>query len=332
MPEYRKDPITGSWVIIAIERAKRPSDYDIAREVAPRATPSPFEAGNEAATPPEIQRLRAPEAPAHHPWSVRVIPNKYPALQIEGPLRSEGRGLYDAMSGLGAHEVIVESPEDVLALETLPRWQIATVLRAWRARLRDLRHDPRLKCALIFKNHGAAAGASVAHTHSQLIALPMIPDQLARELDGAQAYHDFRGRCVFCDILAQAQAQPERLVYQNRHVVVLAPFASRHPFELWLLPRRHAAGLERCEDEELEPLADALKVALDKLGRALEGPPYNMVLHSAPFELEGAVHYHWHIELLPKLGKQAGFEIASGFHINPTSPEEAARHLREIDA
>lgn len=328
MSQLRRDPISRRWVIIAPERAKRPQPNHAAR--APLID-SPFRVGNEAATGPELRRYLAPDAPEGLPWSVRVVPNKYPALRVEGALEAEGDGIHDAMNGVGAHELVIEAPSPSPPLGERSRDHIATVLRAWRERLRDLRRDERLMCAMIFKNSGAAAGASISHPHSQLIALPFVPPELARELEGAQAYHDFRGRCVFCDIARQERREQVRLVHDNGAVEVIAPYASRVPFELWLLPRRHAAAFESCDDAELLDVAAALKVALDKLGRALDGPPYNMVLHSAPFGHEDSPHYHWHIELLPHLAPPGGFELASGCHINPTAPEEAARHLREMD-
>lgn len=325
MPTFRKDPIVQTWVIIATDRAKRPRDYSIAH--TPRTDSfCPFCAGNESATPPAIL-----EAPGKNGWAVRVIPNKFPALRVEGRLEKHGSGIYDEMNGIGAHEVIIESPEHVINMSDLEISQIAIVLRTWQERMRDLRNDARLKCAVVFKNQGAQAGASLEHAHSQLVALPVIPKRLAESLDGAKRYFDFRDRCVFCDILDQEISDGSRIVYQNDDVVAFCPFAARFPFELWILPRRHEPWYENVAHSEVYRVAEALKICIDKLNRALDLPPFNLLLRSAPFSTAENPHYHWHIEITPTLTRVAGFEWGTGFYINPTPPEDAARHLRDID-
>ena len=325
MPTLRKDPISGRWVIIATERCKRPSDYRTTVR-APSDEFCPFCAGNESATPPAIVEYADDGG-----WSVRVIPNKYPALRVEGDIRRQGVGVFDEMSGVGAHEVIIETPEHVVDFVDLPVAQLERVLRAWRDRIRDLRNDSRLKCALVFKNHGAPAGASLEHAHSQLIALPIVPKRLSEELEGARRYFAFRERCVFLDLLEQERQTQERLVYENEDIAVIAPFASRFPFELWFLPRRHEPWYENAQPRTYFSLADAISVVCKKLNRALDHPPYNLMLHSAPYTNEDMSHYQWHLELIPTLTKVAGFEWGTGFYINPTPPEDAARHLRDIE-
>jgi UDPglucose--hexose-1-phosphate uridylyltransferase len=325
MPSLRKDPISGRWVIIATERSKRPSDFRVTIE-RPQADFCPFCAGNESATPPAIRTWNGDDGQ----WKVRVIPNKYPALKVEGEVEKWGDGIYDAMSGIGAHEVIIESNEHVPDLHALETEHIALVFETWQERLLDLRNDARIRSAVVFKNHGVQAGASLEHAHSQLIALPLVPRRLQHELDGALAYYDFKQRCAFCDMLDQELAGRERVVYENDHVVAIAPYASRFPFELWFLPRRHEPWYESAQRRELASLADALSVVTRKLDKALDRPPFNLVLHSAPFVDDEMSHFHWHIELIPTLTKVAGFEWGTGFYINPTPPEEAARHLREI--
>ena len=329
MPSLRKDPITQRWVIIATERAKRPRDYSV-----PRTTTSsgfcPFCHGNESATPPEISARRTPHA-SDSPWTVRVIPNKYPALRVEGAIEKVGHGVYDEMSGIGAHEVIIESPDHDLHLSELSIEQITAVLLTWQDRMIDLRKDDRLKCAVVFKNHGEHAGATLEHVHSQLIALPIVPKRLAESLEGAKNYYDFKSRCVFCDIRDQEISEGSRVVFENQEVVAFCPYAARFPFELWILPRRHEPWYENVAQAEVTRVAEALKVCIDKLNRALDFPPFNLLLRSAPFVNADHPHYHWHIEIIPTLTRVAGFERATGFYINPTPPEDAARHLRDID-
>ncbi len=325
MPTLRKDPIGGRWVIIATERNKRPSDYGESVR-SPQAEFCPFCAGNEDATPPPIAEERTGDG-----WDVRVVPNKFPALRSEGEITRRGEGIYDEMSGIGAHEVIIECPEHISDIAELDTAQIEKVLRVWADRLRELRQDPRLRCAIVFKNHGAQAGASLEHAHSQLIALPIVPKRLAEELEGAKKYQEFRDRCVFDDILQQELDSEERLVYQNEDIVVIAPYASRFPFELWFLPRRGEPWYEHADLRTYHCLAEALQVVCRKLNRALDHPPYNLMLHSAPFTDEDMSHFTWHLELIPTLTKVAGFEWGTGFYINPTPPEEAAKHLRDMD-
>ncbi|HJQ83758.1 MAG TPA: galactose-1-phosphate uridylyltransferase [Candidatus Binatia bacterium] len=329
MPELRKDPIVGRWVIIATERVRRPSDFPRrAAPPAPRACP--FCPGHEEQTPPEVLAVRDAGAPADGPgWRVRVVPNKFPALRVEGALERRGHGLYDLMNGVGAHEVVVESPDHDRSLAQLPDEALADVLRAYRSRILDLQRDDRFRAVLVFKNHGAEAGATLTHPHSQLIATPVIPITVADELHGARSYHDYRERCLFCDIVRQESDERVRIVAETQSMVAFAPFAARVPYETWLLSRRHAAAFEQLDDEELAALATLLRTVLAKLDRALGDPPYNLVLHSAPFGAGESPSYHWHFELLPKLVALAGFELGTGFHINPVPPEDAARVLRD---
>jgi UDPglucose--hexose-1-phosphate uridylyltransferase len=330
MPELRKDPTLGRWVIIATERVRRPSDFFVPRPPRP-ASPCVFCAGHEHETPPEVLAYREPaNAPADGPgWYVRVIPNKFPALRIEGELERRGQGLYDLMNGIGAHEVIVESPDHDANLGTLPLAAVEQVVTAYRERILDLRKDARFRSVIVFKNHGHEAGASLAHTHSQLIATPVVPLIVAEEVQQARAYYDYRERCLFCDILRQELEERHRLVAESEHVVAFAPFAARFPFETWILPRRHAAAFEHANAQQLRDLAAMLRTVLGRLARAVDDPPYNLILHSAPFGSAESPSYHWHLEITPKLTAGAGFELGSGFHINPMPPEDAARILRE---
>ena len=334
MPELRKDPIVGRWVIIATERSRRPHDGRNTHE-QPRTGLCPFCPGQEDKTPSEVLAYRPADGPAalrNVPgWSLRVFPNKFPALMIEGTLNREGDGVYDRMNGIGAHEVIVETPDHGKQFSSLSEPEIEHVLAAYRDRILDLKRDQRFKYVMIFKNHGSAAGASQEHTHSQLIALPVVPTNVAEEMKGALDYFRYKERCVFCDIVRQEVAQKTRLVYENSDFIVVEPFAPKFPFETWILPRTHRSSYEDCQRHEYALLANALRVALRKLHLALDDPPYNFILHTSPFTESDNPHYHWHIEIMPTLGTVAGFEWGSGFYINPTPPEEAARFLREID-
>jgi UDPglucose--hexose-1-phosphate uridylyltransferase len=330
MPELRKDPIHGMWVIISTERSRRPSDF-VPEERRLIGGFCPLCEGNEERTPPEIISFRdngtLPNSPG---WSLRVVPNKFPALRIEGDLSREGEGVYDKMNGIGAHEVVIETPQHSETLISLPLKSVENVLWAYRERIIDLRRDQRLRYVLVFKNYGVAAGASLEHSHSQIIALPIVPKRVVEEIDGAKAYFRDKDRCVFCDIIRQELQQRSRVIFENRFFVSIAPFASRFPFETWILPKPHYPGFEHMEPIHYEQAAQILSETLQRMNQVLDDPPYNYVIHTTPFlELDND-YYHWHFEIMPKLTNVAGFEWGTGFYINPTPPEEAAAYMREV--
>ncbi len=332
MPELRKDPVVGRWVIISTERGRRPSDFNESGPPAASAKICPFCVGNEDKTPAEILAYReqgtAPNTPG---WTTRVVPNKFPALQIEGGLDRRGEGLYDKMNGIGAHEVIIETTDHTKELSELPEEQIENILWAFRDRVVDLKNDNRFRYILIFKNHGESAGASLEHSHTQLIATPIIPKVVTEELDGALQHYRLKERCVFCDMIEQELREGKRIVSENEHFVSFAPFAPRFPFETWILPRSHVSAFEDSQKSEFKSLAHTLKDTLGRINKALNRPHYNFIVHSAPCRDTRLDYYHWHIEIMPKLTKVAGFEWGTGFYINPTSPEEAAQYLRDIE-
>ena len=336
MPELRKDPITDRWVIISTERGKRPSDF----VPVPRADTSkmcPFCYGNEDKTPPEIFCIREPGTkPDTEGWHVRVVPNKYPALRVEGSLDREGVGMFDKMNGIGAHEVIIEHPDHMKRFWDYTVDDIVRILRAYVARSTDLKNDTRLRHLLIFKNEGEQAGASLAHSHSQLIATPVIPKRVREEMDGAKRYYAYKERCVFCDQIREELRFGERIIFANDHFVSFCPFASRFPFEIMIMPKRHALDISVLTPDEMTALAEAMRVTTRKLNQSLSGPQYNWIVHTAPARLShesavGSDDFHWHIEIIPRLTKVAGFEWGTGFYINPTPPEDAAGYLRDVE-
>lgn len=317
-------------MIIAADRVRRPSDFS--RETVPAPQPNascPLCPGNEARTPPEVLAYRSGTGPNQPGWQVRVVPNKYPVLEIHGDLNREGEGLYDKMEGIGAHEVIIESPDHTKSLSELSEKQIEDVLRAFRDRTFDLRRDIRLRYILLFKNHGAAAGATMDHSHSQLIALPVVPKVVIEEMEIGKHYYDFKERCVFCDVIRQERRDQVRVVSESERFQVLEPYAPRFPFETWIMPRHHASHFETIDQAQLEDLSWVLRATLRKLDKVLERPPYNFILHTAPVQEAAMSYYHWHIELMPRLTRLAGFEWGTGFYINPSPPEECAQFLRE---
>jgi len=328
MPELRKDPVVGRWVIISTERARRPTDFQ--REpVRPKGDNCVFCSGNEDKTPPEILAGRPSDSLPNTPgWTYRVVPNKFPALRIEGDLEPTGEGLFDRMNGVGAHEVVIETPDHGGSLATMDVDSLGEVLVAFRERLLDLKKDPRFEYVLVFKNHGEAAGASLEHPHSQLIATPITPIMVTEELEGSLRYWEMKERCVWCDIVRQELRSRERVILEHGGFVALAPFAPRFPFETWILPRHHRAAFEESDVDELRGLAVLLSEFMRRMTDTLKEPPFNFMLHTAPLRLEGLEYFHWHLEIIPKLANVAGFEWGSGFFINPMPPEAAAAALR----
>ncbi|MFC1849966.1 galactose-1-phosphate uridylyltransferase [candidate division CSSED10-310 bacterium] len=330
MPEFRKDPVIGRWVIIAAERAERPSDFGKAEYQVNRGF-CPFCEGNEQSTPPEILAFRKSGTAANTPgWKLRVVPNKFPALQIEGDLNRRGIGIYDQMNGIGAHEVIIETPTHGQTLIDLSPPQFEDVLLSFQLRMADLKKDTRFLYVIAFKNHGRAAGVSLEHSHSQLIALPIIPKRVAEEIRGADNHFRMKERCIFCDIIRQELETDVRIIEQNDSFIAISPFASRFPFEIWLLPKKHESHFEQISRENLTALSKILRNLLLRMNKVLDEPPYNFLIHTSPFNEEKKLSYHWHIEIIPKLSRVAGFEWGTGFYINPTSPEQATQFLKEV--
>ncbi len=331
MPELRKDPITGRWVIISTDRSRRPGDFSRESVVIKGVGVCPFCPGNEHTTPPEILAYRPGESPTRDSegWNLRVVPNKFPALGIEGELERHADGMFDKMSGIGAHEVVIETPNHMETLATMPVKRVEDVFWAFRDRILDLKQDRRFKYIMVFKNHGEAAGASLEHPHSQLIALPILPKQVVEELEGAKRYFSNKERCIYCDIIRQELEERTRVVAENQDFVTLSPYAPRFPFETWILPKRHESAFENSPSNFYENLARMLRTILVKSIHVLDNPAYNLVLHTSPIQENTNDYYHWHLEIIPKLAKTAGFEWGTGFYINPTPPEEAAKFLRE---
>lgn len=327
MPQLRKDPLHDRWVIIAPERADRPNALLRAGRAKDGKEACPFCVGNEKMTPPELLVRRVGSGP----WSLRVVPNRYPALRTEIVLSRAGVGLFDSMAGVGAHEVVIETSDHSKDLVDLPVAQVSQVLSAWQERMTDLSRDIRLRSAVAFKNSGAPAGATLSHAHSQLVALPFVPVELAAEVSAARRHFEAKERCLFCDLLEGELRAKERVVLETDGAVVLSPYAARSPFELWLLPRAHSSAFESSSGQELLSMADALRSALRKIDVALDKPAYNLFLHTMPLREPRNDWFHWHLELKPVLTLQAGFEWATGCAINPTPPEEAASFLRQTE-
>jgi UDPglucose--hexose-1-phosphate uridylyltransferase len=334
MPELRQDPATKQWVIIATERAKRPQDFV---KSAPSVSLPAFQAscpfcpGNESMTPPETLAYRS-GGPANGPgWWVRVTPNKFPALVPEGSLsRQATDGFFRKMDGVGRHEVIIETPRHDLSIPMMEDKQVEEILLAYRERYLALREDPRFKLIIIFRNHGPRAGTSLEHPHSQLVAMPIVPLTIRYRFEKAAGHFDDEGTCVYCDILKEGLRARSRLILESDRFATFHPFASRAPFETWIVPKRHHASFGAISMEEAKEFAWVLKRTLLQLYQGLNNPDYNYIIHSAPIKDEQEEYFHWHLQVLPRLVTPAGFELGTGMFINTALPEETAAFIRGV--
>ena len=339
MPELRRDPITRGWVIFAPRRSKRPSDF-FSHEEAQDEVPCPFcpksgEAeGNEESGTIEISPPTEEFEDA--PWSMKVLKDKYPLLNAEEDFERYGEGMYDLMQGYGHHQLIIEAPEHGLQFHDFSEQHLAEIFGLYQRKMIALARDKGIQHILITRNIGNRAGAHIHHPHSHVVALPVVPKKLMEEIEGARIHYQYRDRCIFCDIVQQELSNKERVVLENDSFVAFCSYASRFPFEVTVIPKLHLPRFETIRPEETLDLAKIMKPLIGGLNSLLKDPPLNYIVHSAPtvhakkrerFERVGQF-YHWHIELLPKLTKVAGFEWGSGFYINPMLPEDAAEHLR----
>lgn len=338
MSEIRKDPVTNQWVIIAPERGAGPREFepDPPDDIGPGSCP--MCEGNERMTPPETYAVRDGSEPNSRGWHVRIVPNKFPALRAEGEPGLTQSGLYQSVSGVGAHEIVIESPVHTEDLAFAPDEQTMRVLSAVKHRAVALAEDPRFRQILVFRNHRRAAGATLSHPHSQIIALPVIPSTAHTRLVGSHAYHQQSGRCIFCDLVGQEADAGERVVLKTDHFIALAPYASAYSYTTVLYPLAHCHDFTQMSIEAQADLARALRRLLLAYRTATFNSPYNLVYQTAPKAPEDptghaycwnlADHFHWHIEIIPRLSTVVGFERDTGMYLNPVAPETAARELR----
>ncbi|MCC6759199.1 MAG: galactose-1-phosphate uridylyltransferase [Candidatus Omnitrophica bacterium] len=328
MSEVRRDPIIGRWVIVyKPENSLGPADYEKSVHTLKQGAVCQFCNGREAQTPPEVDAIRAGYAPNTPGWLARVVPNKFPALRIEGELNRRGNGVYDMSNGVGAHEVLVETPDHAKNFADYSLDEAVNVIKMYQSRSASLGRDKRFKYIMIFKNFGQSAGASVEHAHSQIIALPLVPKYVAEELEGAEKYYGFRGRCVFCDMIQQEYQDQRRIITSNDGFLSFCPFVPRYPFESWIFPKDHNSDFVSMQDLEREQLAGILKDVLLRMKICLSNPSYNFYLHVKPVDDDNK-SYHWHIEIVPQLTRVAGFEWGTGFYVVRTAPSVAAEYLR----
>jgi UDPglucose--hexose-1-phosphate uridylyltransferase len=336
--ELRKDPLVGRWVAVLSESLP-PAAYirENPRETAEEDS-CMLCAGRESETPREITRMSpASSADAARKWSTRVIANFDPVFMVEGDLCRRGEGMYDKMNSIGASELIIDSPHHHVPPEDMGLDQMIRVIQTYRDRMADLEQDFRLRYTLIYKNHGKSAGALFGHPMSQLTSTPVIPKRVKEEFDHAKQYFAYKERCIFCDIMREEMRTENRIIIESRHYIAFCPYASKFPFETWILPKRHNCAFQDIHPDELEDFALILASVLKKLRVLFPNLSYNYFIHSAPNRVTRKDHwhtlgedYHWHLEIMPRFLSTTGFEWGSGLYILPTSPENAAKYLREV--
>ena len=328
MAELRREPVTRMWVVVTNDHPKGPSDY---LPFKPPYQPQeetkggcPFCPGNEGTTPKETFSLSREGGG----WSVRVIPNKFPFFHIEGGFDRRPEGMYDVMDAIGAHEIVVEAPEHKQSYAFMETPQIEKILFAYRERLMDLEKDRRFQQFLILKNY---PGVFNHHPHSHILAMPVIPRRIDEEVWGTLDYYQRKERCIFCDIIKEEILMKKRVVLETVHFLVFSPFASRYPFETWIVPKKHSPDFHHIDEEEMEDLSVAIQSLSIRFYKLLSDPPYSLAFHTSP--IQSRFHrseYHWHIETRLRIGLREGFEWGTGFFVNPTPPEDAAAYLRKV--
>lgn len=333
--ELRLDPLTDEWTLFSEARSHQPTAAPVLEEHAAQTASNPFLAGLEHYAPHSLYQARGPEGSGE--WTVRVVPNRAPVLSVEGDPTRHGEGFYDHMDGVGAHEVIIET-NDSRSLEQLELWRVEQVVTAWKTRIQDLMRDSRLRSFSVVKAVGRQAGALVPHSVSQLVAMAVIPARLKRKLTVARAFYDQKKRSIFEDILGEELRSGTRMVYENHGFCVFCPYASRTPFELALYPKRQSPDFHALTEEEVSQLADALRVSIRKLNGALDHPPYQLAVVTAPTRTQRLDHwgsidrdFRWHLELIPRLYPVGPVEIATASWVNGVWPEVAADYLRGVN-
>ena len=331
MSELRQDPTTKAWVILAPERAKRPQQgprKKRANELPGWDASCPFCPGNESQTPEEVFRL--PALDQDSAWEIRVVPNRFAALTPEGDIaRREDGHFFRRMQGIGVHEIIIETPSHNTPIALMSYEQIEKVLITYQERYNALKVNRQVRFITIFKNYGWAAGTSLAHPHSQLVATPIIAPYYHRKFDVAHEYYSDLGRCLYCDLLAEELEKGERIIAETKQFAVLHPYASRVPYETWIVPKEHYSSFGLFPATHLAELAMVLKGSLLCLYQELDDPAFNLMVDSTTTADEEDPYYHWHIRIVPRITTIAGFEMGSGIYISTALPEQTASHIRK---
>ncbi|PIA54010.1 hypothetical protein AQUCO_00900528v1 [Aquilegia coerulea] len=331
-PEMRKDTVFNRWVIFSPARSRRPSDFKSKSPANPNNSNSscPFCIGHEHECAPEIFRI---SSNTNSDWKIRVIENLFPALSrdeelIQNTNLNPNPSFLTCISGFGFHDVVIENPVHSVLLSDQSDSDVGDVLLAYKKRVLQLMCNESIKYVQVFKNHGASAGASMSHSHSQIMGLPIVPATVSIRLDSMKGCFEETGKCSLCQVQCE-----ELLINESKHFVSVVPFAASFPFEIWIVPRYHSSHFHELDDDKAVDLGGILKLMLLKLSRQLNDPPFNFMIHTSPFMVESSQlpYSHWFLQIVPQLSGIGGFEIGSGCYINPVFPEDAAKVMREVN-
>ena len=330
MSELRYNIISRDWVVIATDRAKRPLDFvKSKKETEPspeHKDDCPFCPGNEGDGSDETLRFGDKKS-----WRVRSIYNKFPAFSPKVEIKRFNEGIHHSVSGYGATEVIVENPRHNLCMATMKDREVEDVIKAYKSRYEAIQNMKGIESIIIFRNHGASAGTSLEHPHSQLIATPIVPPQIRNRLDAAARFFDATGSCVFCYALAEELKDKKRIVLETERFVSFLPYAGASPFLTWIFPKRHMSSFADIDDAEIKDLSKILRSTLAKLYHGLNNPDFNYTIRSIPVNEKASAYFHWYLSIVPRISLPAGFELGSGIFINTSLPEESAEFLRRVN-
>lgn len=329
MNELRYNIVTGDWVIIARERSQRPMEYVEPQVSVPESTPylasCPFCPGNESETAREEYSISGPEG-----WLIRVVPNRFPALSRTGERMRHMGTLHRHVTGVGIHDVVIEHRRHDLAIARMSASDVARIFWVYRERFREIRNDPRIEAIVVFRNHRDAAGSSLHHPHSQILATPIVPAQFRGRIETAIRHYDTFGECVFCSMVKSEIGEGSRVVVESEHFVSFIPYAALTPFHTWIVPRKHASSFDAISDVEVSDLGAIVRSVLARLRAGLGDPAYNYIIRTIPIRTLNTEYFHWYLTIVPRLIRAAGFELGSGMFINATLPEENAEFLRNV--
>lgn len=336
MSELRKNLLSGQWVIVSTGGTRRLEHRhegletgaggagDGAADYGPKC---PFCKGNEHMTLPEVSSVRAEEDSDSPEWIVRVVPSGNPALRPVGEPVVRRHHIHQYISGVGSHEIVVESPRHNIEPYDQPLDKFAAVVATYRDRMLALEGDRRFEYVSVFRNRSRMSEAASRHPHSEIIAMPLVPMAIENELEQSKDYYDFSSTCVLCDLIGDELSAGIRVVLESDEFVAITPYAARVPFETWVVPTRHSCAFTTISDAETKALARTLAHILLVLSEDLGDPDYTYHIHTAPARVTGLEHYHWHLELIPRVSASIGLEYSTGIHVNPMSPEDNAAFL-----
>lgn len=339
MTEFRRDPLTHRWIVTGFAQSESPENLVSTFQKKTNEKDCPFCEGKEILTPAETYAIRKSGTHPNEPgWEVRVVPNRSTDLRT-GELQKRGQGsIYDLQNASGVHETVIETPKHISKFSELPLSQMINIFKTLQLRNGEHKKNHLLKGILIFRNQGKGSAGIFEHSHSQIISLPFISKAIRDELEGAKRYYDLKTRCIFCDMIFEEKKINQRDIFENNHYFAWCPFASRFPFETWIVAKQHQSEFLHADSNTFQDLSSAVKNVLNRVEKVLGDVPISFVLHTAPLRCNItedssyiSTSYHWHIEILPHVSPPGGFEWGGDFFLSPPTPETCAKILLKVD-